>query len=106
MDLTNLKEGNGFVTKENLFNRMVRLRPPTDDYFIMAKIKGSDFSQIGVMAYGAAVMPLFKIFTGNEEVYTYIQGMFHEVAKELACKAKSYKWKDKNAHDLLSAEVG
>ena len=108
MDMTNIESGNGFFSRESLFNRMLRFRPHnnSNDYYIMAKIEGSDFSQIGIMAYGEALMPLFKIYTGNEELYAYIQSAFHEVAKDLDCKAKSYKWKDRNAHDSVNAEVG
>jgi len=105
MNMTNLKSGNGYVDRDSMFHRMLRFRPPAGDHFIMAKIRGSDFSHIGILAYGEVVMPLFKIYTGNEELYAYIQGLFHEIAKDIACEAKSYKWKENDADDSSSAKV-
>jgi hypothetical protein len=93
MDMTNLKNGNGFVTKQDLFLRMARFKPPTGDYYSMRQIKGRDFSEVGVMAYGAAMMPLFKIYTGNRELYEYITRLVVSIATEMGyeCRVKPYQ---------------
>ena len=92
MNLNNIKENNGFVTQQDLAARMWKFKPPAGDYFKLDRSKG-DFSVVGVVAYDVEMMPLFKIYTGNRDLYLYIQEMFHKIAESWNVPARSDEWK-------------
>ena len=94
--MSQLQSGNGFVNDQDFFFRMARFRPAKNDYYILQRLPGRLFSEVGIMVYsfyGGAVQPLFKVYTGTEDVYNDVKAMFHRVAEGLGEEAKSKEWK-------------
>lgn len=89
MNMTNLREGNGFVNREDLFRRMAFARPAPEDHYRFFKVPNSDFSVLSTAEYN----PLFRIYTGNEELYGFIRDMAEDVAKQLGCEFKAAQWR-------------
>jgi len=93
MDLSLLKDANGFVTRLDLFNRMVAFHwLANDDYCLFCQVPGTYFSVIGVQS-GTGWFHPFKIYTGNSDLYNYIRDLFHDVAKQLNFNAESEDWR-------------
>ncbi len=94
MDMKNITEGNGYVTQGDLLMRMHRFRPPRGDYYLMRKMKGSDFAEIGVSnpSFKGAMMKLFKIYAGTKELYDYIRQLYTATATALNETAKYEEW--------------
>lgn len=93
MDMTNLKNENGFVTVHDLIFRMHRFRPPKGDYYAMRQAIRGSFAEVGVMAYDKEMLVLFKIYAGNEELYNYIKELFERAAKGLGYPCKAQPWR-------------
>jgi hypothetical protein len=95
MDMTNLKSQNGFATRDDILLRMARFRlQGNGDFYRLQRLKHGSFSQVGAMAYGTTMRPLFKIYTGNKAVYDYISELVTEAAKALASPVTVDGWRE------------
>lgn len=99
MQMDHIRQGNGFVCKKRFLDKMCRMRPPTGDYYRLKKTPKSSFATVGVMAYGAALMPLFKIYAGNKELYDYIEEVFLNTCSSLGFEGKTDKWRE--SYDVI-----
>jgi hypothetical protein len=94
MDITHIKEGKGFYCPVKLLKIMSKVRPPRGDYHRLKKTTKSGFATIGIMAYGAAFMPLGQIYAGNKELYEFVKEEFLRLASGMAFDAKADEWKE------------
>jgi hypothetical protein len=93
MDLANLKNGLGFVRKDEIVLRLYPFNLPEGERFVMQHIEGSSFSQVGATFRGE-VLKFFKIYTGNKEVHEFVGRLVREAAKELEKDCEIEEWKD------------
>lgn len=97
MNLSNVKNGKGFVTQDELRGRMCHFRPPTGEAYFIHRLNG-DFSQIGITYakndVDEAAYRLFKIFTGNRELYVYICDLIRAIAEEFYAEVICDLWSE------------
>lgn len=91
MNYKHLKSGNGFITKQEIFDRLKFDTPPEGETYTMHKIPGRDFAEVGVVRYGDYTK-LFQVYAGNQDLYLYLQGLVCEAATMLAqtCVVKGW----------------
>lgn len=89
MDFANLKAGNGFINQQDVFNRLADFRYP-DASLILRRCE--DFSIVSVIIDNEAY-PLFRVYTGNRNLYLYIRDMVREVANQLESDFEADEWK-------------
>lgn len=97
MDMTNIKDGNGFIHQGDLLMRMHRSRPVKGDPYVLRRLPGRVFSQVGIMAMGKYLKPMFLIYTGNKELYEFVREKFEATASALGYKSQADDWKDEDA---------
>jgi hypothetical protein len=89
MDFTNLKAGNGFINQQDVFNRLVDFRYPDASLVLL---RCGDFSSVGVII-DDKTYPLFRVYTGNRDLYLYIRDMVKETAEKLQSRFEADEWK-------------
>ena len=87
MDLTNLKNGIGFVTEQEIFDRLRFFMPPDEEnYFIESNeycyVKNGRYSVVGTCWHGER-KKLFCIYSGTPELYTLICEMVKKAAEKI-----------------------
>lgn len=109
MDLTNIKNGLGFVDRELLYNRMCSFTPPEDEAWSFRRLEGRDFSELGVtFSYEISraaktfrpeeewvqkkYYKVFQIRTGNRELYLHICGLLKDIATQLERGLEADEW--------------
>lgn len=95
MDLTNIKTENGFITQGELLRRFHKVRPMGREHYHMRKIVSSDFAEVGLMddRFAPAMVKLFKIYVGTQELYEYMKVLIESTAQALTHKAKVENWR-------------
>lgn len=102
MDLTNIKNGIGFVDRDLLFYRMSHSTPPEGEAWYFNQLPDRDFSELYISyAYYDAkngkemgvCYKLFQIYTGNRELYLHICSLLEDIARqfERGFKADEFK---------------
>jgi hypothetical protein len=86
-----LKSNKGFVTVDDLFNRMRKFRPPSGETYVMKRIPGRDFVLVGVSGLGET-FKLFHLYAGNRDLYLYLRDMICEAANKLAADCVVEEW--------------
>lgn len=96
MDLTNIKNENGYVDPGRMLMRMHRFNAPREDAFYLRKKPDRVFAQIGVIPrnYKDAFMPLFEVYAGNEQLFEYIRQVFIQASNQLGYRYESDEWMD------------
>lgn len=104
MDLTNLENGVGFVRKDEIVIRLYPFDLPEGEKFVMQRIEDSSFSQVGATFRGE-VLKFFKIYTGNQEVHTFVGRLVREAAEELEKECEIEEWTDEVGRSNEAAEM-
>ncbi len=111
MDLTNIKNGLGFVDRDLLFNRMCHFTPPEDEAWSFRRLPDRDFSELGISysyeisAAAKTFRPeeewvqkkyykLFQIYTGNRDIYLHICELLGSIAKQFERGFKATVWRE------------
>ena len=101
MDLTNIKNGIGFVDRDLLFYRMSHSTPPEDEAWYFKRLPDRDFSELSISyAYYDAkngkemsvCYKLFQIYTGNCELYLHICSLLEDIAKQFERGFEADEW--------------
>ena len=88
MNLTNLKNGIGFVVQQEIFDRLRRFTPPDkESYFV----KQGRYSVVGVSWYGVK-KKLFCIYSGDQELYNLICEMVKESVEKIGYPVNIEEW--------------
>lgn len=99
MDISNLQNQIGFVNKVDIAFRLNPFNLPEGECFIIKRIEGSSFSQVGATFMGET-LKFFDIYTGNEDVCKFVVGLLCEVAEELG-----KEFKDETGRSVEVVEV-
>lgn len=92
MELTNVKNGTGFVTRDDLFNRLARTRSSAGLRYEVARVRDSIFSQVTLVLTGGRAHPLFKIMTATEELYGIVCDNIRDIAAGFHCGFEADNW--------------
>lgn len=91
MAFNNLKSENGFVRYEDIYERMSWRTPPDGGDYEINRISSS-FSNVCVKIYDKNE-ELFRIWTGCEEVYNYVQNQVIKATIRIRSE-KVYRYKE------------
>lgn len=92
MDFTNLKEGKGYVTRDEIHARLYHLELPEGEAFFMRRSEDHPlFSDVG-FTYKGSYLSIFQVFTGHRDLYYFILDMFFDVVEELNLPMKAEEW--------------
>ena len=111
MNLTNIKNGLGFVDRDILFNRMCHFTPPEDEVWYFYRLGGRDFSELGItFRYDISdaakkfrpesewtqvkYYKVFQIYTGDRNLYLYICELMKNIATQLEKGFKAVEWSE------------
>jgi len=98
MDFTNLKEGKGYVTRDEIHVRLYRFDLPEDEAFFMRQSEDHPlFSDFGATYKGSDLL-FFQVFTGNRDLYYLIRDWFVDAVKELDLPSKVEEWNQDEYH--------
>lgn len=89
MDFTNLENDSGYVIKQDVFNKLALYHINPDDHYRITKLKDSGFSEVKAMCDSRVIFPLFKIYTGNKELYQFVCKLVEDVAKQFERNTKA-----------------
>ena len=92
MDLSNIKNGVGFVTEQEILDRLRFFTPPdAENYYIDL----GRYSEVGACWYGNK-KKLFCIYSGNQDLYNLICEMIKCAAEKigLGFKVNIQEWTD------------
>ncbi len=93
MNLSNIKNGIGYVTVDDIFDRLKFFSPPDEEYYFIKRISGRKYSIIGLSYYGGD-KTLFRIFTGSKDLYALICKMSMEAATRMDRQIEIEEWAD------------
>lgn len=92
MDFTNLKKGKGYVTRDEIHNRLYCFELPEGEAFFMRMSEDHPlFSEVG-FTYNDSYLSIFQVFTGHRDLYYFIRDMFFDVVRELNLPVKVEEW--------------
>ena len=111
MDLTNIKNGVGFVDRQLLFDRMCNFTPPEGEAWSFRRLEGRDFSELGITyTYDISkaakkfrpesewtqvkYYKIFQIYTGNRDLYLHICELLEDIAKQFERGFDADEWID------------
>lgn len=111
MDLTNIKNGLGFVDRDLLFNRMCHFTPPEDEAWSFRRLEGRDFSELGItFKYDISdaakkfrpesewtqvkYYKIFQIYTGDRELYLYLCELLQDISTQFERGFEADEWSE------------
>ena len=112
MNLTNIKNDMGFVSRQLIFNRVQRFSVPDDGGgWSFKKIADRDFSELGInYVYEISnaakkfrpesehtqskYYKVFQIYTGDKGMYLHICDLLNDIAKQFEVVLETDEWRE------------
>ena len=89
----NLKAGIGFITINDIFDRLKFFSPPDEEHYFVERISGRNYVSVGLEYYGGK-KKLFHVYAGTKELYNLICEMTQKAAEMMNRELIIEEWND------------